>query len=130
MQTPNTPLPFVDIMALSRRVVGQIRIEGDNGEPRIIGVKQFDGATFHAQQNIASREDPTTALYAIVQRLLPDATESEVMRLTPEAVEAVIAIASQQIDLVNRYAEAQAEGKGGRSVSRPSKSKRNASRGT
>lgn len=123
-------LPFVDIMALSEKVVGQVRIKGDNGQPRVIDVHQFDGATFHANEHLAASENPTAALYDIVHRLLPEATESEVLRLTPEAVEAVIAIASQQIDVVNKYSEAQAEGKGERSVSRPSRSKRNGSRAT
>lgn len=107
-------VPRISLVALTRKVVGEVEIESDNGPPRWVCVRAFDGQTWHLHQQMVTAEGGANVgvLYAIADRLLPDASESEVRRLTVEAVGQVIAVAAGTIEQVEQVAEARAEGNG------------------
>lgn len=130
--TTTTTLPRVSLLALNRKVVSEVEIEGDDGTGRWVGVRQFDGATYHAHQSAATTggEGAIRAMYEIVGRLLPDATASEVERLTVESVGAVLSIASGQIAQVQALAAEHAEKNGSGRASPPSKKPRSLARAT
>lgn len=127
-----TAPPRVSLLALNRKIVGEVEIEGDDGNGRWVGVRQFTGETYHAHQQAAAEggAGALAAMYEIAGKLLIGATPSEVQRLTVESVNHVLSIAGGLIADVQKVAEAQAEGNASGSASPPSNRSRKGSRAT
>lgn len=123
-------LPNVDLYEISREFIATVDIEGDDGKKRRIGMRSFDGFTARAATGLKDGEQAMGRLHEIAQHLLPDATPTEIERLTPKAVLRLVEASGEAAAKVEAAGEAFAEKNGRGSASPPSKQKRKGSRAT